>query len=129
MPRHLRPAAVACAAACACASLAGPADAPAVDGPAHAAAATTLTLSAPSSGALRFSRTRLSASAGRVVLRLRNPSGVSHAIAVGSKSGSIVSGGRVSRVSLTVRSGRKYTYYCPVDSHRARGMRGTLTIR
>ena len=128
MPRHLRPAAVACAAACACASLAGPADAPAVDGPAHAAT-TTLTLSAPSSGALRFSRTRLSASAGRVVLKLRNPSGVPHAIAVGSKSGSIVSGGRVSRVSFTARSGRKYTYYCPVDSHRARGMRGTLTIR
>jgi uncharacterized cupredoxin-like copper-binding protein len=122
-----RPALAACAVACACTALAAPAQAPAVD-PGARAAATTLTLSAPSSGALSFSRKTLSARRGRIVLRLRNPSSTDHAIALGSKEGRVVTDGGVSRITLNLKKGR-YTYYCPVGDHRAEGMRGRLTVR
>jgi len=126
MLRRLRLPACACGAACACAGIASPAQAPAVQPVAHAAA--TLTISAAANGDTRFSRTKLSASAGRVVLRLKNPSDTDHAIAIGSRKGHEVGRGGVSRISLRLKPG-KYTYYCPVDSHRAAGMRGRLTIR
>ena len=127
MLRRLRLPACACGAACACAGIASPAQAPAVQPEAHAAT-TTLTISAAANGDTRFSRTRLSASAGRVVLRLKNPSDTDHAIAIGSREGREVGRGGVSRISLRLKAG-KYTYYCPVDSHRANGMHGRLTIR
>ena len=59
---------------------------------------------------------------------LRNPSSTDHAIALGKKKGRAVSGGGVSRITLQLKKG-SYTYYCPVDDHRAAGMRGTLTVR
>ncbi len=113
-------------AALASAALAAPAAAPAVPVEARAAAK-TLTLSAPSDGSLRFSKTKLSAPAGTVVLRLRNPSDNNHAIALGSKSGSTVSDGGVSRITVRLKKGR-YTYYCPVGDHRSSGMRGRITV-
>lgn len=125
--RPSRPIVILAACGLGCAVLAAPAAAPAMPAGAHAAAK-TLTLSAPADGGLRFSPSRLSAPAGRIVLRLRNPSDNSHAIALGSKSGSVVSDGGISRVSLRLKKGR-YTFYCPVGSHRSGGMRGTLTVR
>ena len=122
-----RSTAILAGAALASAALAAPAAAPAVPVEARAAAK-TLTLSAPADGSLRFSPTRLSARAGTIVLRFRNPSDNDHAIALGSKSGSTVSDGGVSRISVRLKKGR-YTYYCPVGSHRSLGMRGRLTVR
>ena len=127
MLRRLRLPACACGAACACAGIASPAQAPAVQPTAHAAA-TTITISAAANGDTRFSRTKLSAPAGVVVLRMKNPSGSDHAIAIGSREGREVGRGGVSRISLKLKSG-KYTYYCPVGDHRAAGMRGRLTVR
>src|SRR4051812_38024532 len=124
MLRRLRLPACACGAACACAGIASPAQAPAVQPTAHAAT-TTITISAAANGDTRFSRTKLSARAGVVVLRLKNPSDSDHAIAIGSREGREVGRGGVSRISLRLKAGR-YTYYCPVDSHRANGMRGRL---
>lgn len=107
--------------------LAAPAAAPAVPVDASAAAK-TITISAPKDGSSRFSDKTLSAPAGTVVLRLRNPSSTDHAIALGSKSGRDVSDGGVSRISVRLKKGR-YTYFCPVGDHRAEGMRGRLTVR
>ena len=86
MLRRLRLPACACGAACACAGIASPAQAPAVQPTAHAAT-TTITISAAANGDTRFSRTKLSASAGGVVLRLKNPSDSDHGIAIGSRKG------------------------------------------
>jgi plastocyanin len=118
--------AAASGAALTAAALAAPATAPAVPADAHAAAK-TITISAPANGDNSFSRKKLSAPAGTVVLRLRNPAGNEHAIALGRKKGKVVSDGGVSRISVKLRKGR-YTYYCPVEGHRADGMRGTLTV-
>lgn len=114
------------AAACAAGALlaAGP---PAGAVPA-AHAAKTYRLSANSTGRLRFSRARITASAGSVTLRLANPSPLSHGIALGGRSGRIVSTGGTSTVTAKLKAGT-YTYYCPVGSHRAAGMSGRLTVR
>lgn len=93
---------------------------------AHAAA--TYRLSADSSGDLRFTRRRITASKGSVTLRLSNPSPLDHGIAIGRRKGKVVGTGGTSKVTVTLQPGT-YTYYCPVDGHRARGMTGKLTVR
>lgn len=102
---------------------------PPIDGMAPTAhAAKTYRLSADPSGALRFTRTRITASAGKVTLRLANPSSGTHAIAIRGHSGADADTGGVSRVTVTLKRG-SYTYYCPVGDHRAEDMTGRLTVR
>ena len=45
-----------------------------------------------------------------------------------NKSGSTVQMGGKSTVTVALKPG-KYTFYCPVDGHRAAGMQGTLTVK
>lgn len=93
-----------------------------------------LALAADPGGALRFNTTKLSAKAGTVVIAMRNPSdsGIPHAIAVEGngvdKDGPSVQPGATSTVKVALKAGT-YTFYCPVDGHRAAGMKGTLTVR
>jgi uncharacterized cupredoxin-like copper-binding protein len=60
-----------------------------------------------------------------------NPSGIPHAIAVEGngvdKDGNTVQKGGTSTVTADLKAGT-YTFYCPVDGHRAAGMKGTLTV-
>ena len=91
-------------------------------------AATTHRLSADPGGDLRFTRTRITASKGSITLRLSNPSPLSHGIAIGNRSGRIVSQGGTSRVTVNLKAG-SYTYFCPVSGHRAAGMTGRLVVR
>ena len=44
------------------------------------------------------------------------------------KSGSTVGMGGKSTVTAALKPG-KYTFYCPVDGHKAAGMKGTLTVK
>ena len=94
-------------------------------------AATTLSLSADSSGKLKFNKTSLSAKAGKVTLKMANPSNLPHAVGVSGKGvdkdGKTVRKGGTSTVTLTLKKG-KYSFYCPVDGHKAAGMKGTLTV-
>ena len=97
------------------------------------AAATTLKLKAAASGALKFNKTTLHASAGKVTIRLTNPSGSGkpHAVEIEGKgvekeSRTIQPGGKAS-VSARLKKGR-YEFYCPVDGHKAAGMEGTLIV-
>src|ERR671931_560925 len=68
-----------------------------------------------------------------VKLVMKNPSsaGKSHGIAVEGngvdKDGKIVSPGETSTLTVTLKPG-KYEFYCPVPSHKAAGMKGTLTV-
>ena len=100
--------------------------------PAPAASSSNLSLSADPSGNLKFNKSSLSAKAGTVTMTMDNPSSVPHGIAVQgngvNKVGSTVTKGGKSTITVTLKPG-KYTFYCPVDAHRAAGMQGTLTVQ
>jgi plastocyanin len=90
-------------------------------------AATTIRLSA-AKNKLAFNVKTLHARHGRITLRMSNPSGLPHAIAIKGKKGRVVGKGGVSTITLRLKKGR-YTFFCPVDGHRAAGMKGTLIVR
>jgi uncharacterized cupredoxin-like copper-binding protein len=102
--------------------------------PAGALGASTARLSADAKGKLKFNTTRLTVSHGRVTLVMKNPgsSGIAHGIAIQGKGinnkGKTVSPGGTSSVTATLKKGT-YTFYCPVDGHKAAGMKGTLVVR
>jgi uncharacterized cupredoxin-like copper-binding protein len=93
-------------------------------------AKTTLNLKA-SKTALKFNVKTLHARHGKVTLVMTNPSSFSHAIAVEGhgvdKDGKTVGKGKTSRVTVTLRKGT-YTFFCPVDGHKAAGMKGKLIV-
>jgi plastocyanin len=102
---------------------------------APAGSASGLSLKAVEDNGLSFDPKTLSAKAGTVTITMDNPSADSqpHAVAVEgpgdvAASGAIAQPGGTSKVSLKLKPG-KYTFYCPVDGHRAAGMEGTLTVR
>ena len=97
------------------------------------AAATTLKLKASASGANKFDKKRLHAAPGKVTIRLRNPStsGKPHAIEIEGKGveKESATAGPGQRVSVTARLKKgTYQFYCPIDGHRAAGMKGTLVV-
>jgi uncharacterized cupredoxin-like copper-binding protein len=98
------------------------------------AAGQAVKLAADPGGALRFTKTALSAKAGTVTLVLDNPSssGLQHGIAIEGngvdRRGAVVGAGSTSTVTAKLKAGT-YTFYCPFDGHRAAGMKGTLTVR
>jgi uncharacterized cupredoxin-like copper-binding protein len=93
-----------------------------------------LKLSADPGGQLRFTKSKLTAKAGKVTLVMDNPSsaGMDHGISIEGngvdQDGPIVPAGKTSMVSATVKKGT-YTYYCPVPGHKQAGMVGTLTVQ
>lgn len=100
---------------------------------AAAPAAGALALKADESGGLAFTPKALSGKAGTVTLKLDNPGGnaLPHAIAIEgqgvAKNGAVVQPGGTSSVTVALKPG-KYTFFCPVGSHRANGMEGQLTV-
>ena len=99
--------------------------------PAAGGKTSNLSLSADSSGALKFTVKQLKTNAGTVTLTMDNPSDVPHAIAVEGngvdKDGQTVTKGGKSTVTADLKPG-KYEFYCPVDAHKQQGMEGTLTV-
>jgi plastocyanin len=93
-------------------------------------AKTTLNLSA-SKTKLAFNKKTLRAKKGTVTLVMANPSSFPHAIAVDGhgidKDGKTVKKGGTSRVTVKLKKGT-YTFYCPVDGHKAAGMKGKLIV-
>jgi uncharacterized cupredoxin-like copper-binding protein len=93
-------------------------------------AKTTVNLRA-SKTKIAFNHKTLKAKHGTVTLVMANPSGLPHAIAVEGhgvdKHGKTVMKGGTSRVTVKVKKGT-YTFYCPVDGHRAAGMKGKLIV-
>jgi uncharacterized cupredoxin-like copper-binding protein len=104
------------------------------DQPAGAASGKTVKLSADAQGKLKFNTTKLTTTHGRVTVVMSNPkgSGIPHAIAVEGhgldKDGKTANPGSRSTVTLTLKKGT-YDFYCPVDGHRAAGMKGKLVVR
>jgi uncharacterized cupredoxin-like copper-binding protein len=101
--------------------------------PTPAAKGEVVHLSADPGGALRFTRSSLTAKAGTVSLVMKNPStaGMEHAIAIEgngvNSAGSTVEPGGTSTVTVTLKKGT-YTFFCPVPGHRQAGMVGKLTV-
>jgi plastocyanin len=90
--------------------------------------AATYSLSA-SGTALKFNKSRISARAGSVTLRLSNRSSLPHNVGIkGRGVGRTVNRGGTSTFTARLRRGT-YTYYCSVGSHERAGMRGRLTVR
>jgi uncharacterized cupredoxin-like copper-binding protein len=94
----------------------------------------TARLSADATGKLKFNKSRITVTHGRVALVMKNPSGSGkpHAVAVEGKGldkdGKTVGPGGTSRVTVTLKKGT-YTFYCPVDGHEAAGMKGKITVK
>lgn len=109
----------------------GGAPAAASSGSSSSASAASLKLTATEDGGLGFDPKSLTAKAGKVTIALSNPSGNGspHAIAIDgeSEAGEVVQPGGTSTVTATLKAGT-YTFYCPVGSHRAQGMEGTLKV-
>ncbi len=80
---------------------------------------------------LKFDKSSLNAKAGKVTLVMSNPSGIPHAVAIEGNGvdvdGKTVGNGGTSTASADLKPG-KYEFYCPVDGHKAAGMKGTLTV-
>jgi plastocyanin len=100
-----------------------------------AASGNKLALKADESNGLSFDPKTLTAKAGTVTITMDNPSGDSqpHAVSIEgpggvSAAGKIAQPGGTSQVSLKLKPGT-YTFFCPVDGHRAAGMEGTLTVQ
>src|SRR3954449_9044447 len=95
-------------------------------------ASSNLQLAADESGQLKFDKTTLSAKAGKVTITMDNPAPVPHAIAVEGngvdKDGKTVGMGGKSTITVSLKPGT-YEFYCPVDGHKAAGMKGTLTVK
>jgi plastocyanin len=91
----------------------------------------TLNISADPS-ALKYNVSSLSAKAGTVTIKMKNPGGLSHDVSIKgngvSKQGNIVGQGGTSTVSADLKAG-SYEFYCSVDGHEAAGMKGTLTVK
>jgi plastocyanin len=95
-------------------------------------AAQTLKISADPGGALKFDKSSLTAKAGKVTIVMDNPSSLPHAVEIEGngveEEGETVEKGGVSKATATVKAGT-YEFYCPVDGHKAAGMKGTLTVQ
>jgi plastocyanin len=93
-----------------------------------------LSLRASASGALKFNKKKLSAKPGKATIVMTNPSGsgLKHGIEVegkgSEKRGKNVGPGKTSRVTVTLKAGT-YNFYCPVDGHKAGGMKGTIVVK
>jgi uncharacterized cupredoxin-like copper-binding protein len=107
---------------------------PAASTPASSGSGQTVATSADPSGGLSFTKNNLKAKSGSVTLVMTNPSssGTSHGIAIQGngigKAGQVVSPGSKSTVTVTLKPG-KYEFFCPIPSHKAAGMTGTLIVR
>jgi plastocyanin len=92
----------------------------------------TLQLAADPSGALKFDKTSLEATAGNVTIDFTNDSSFPHDVklegpGVNGEGTDKITGSSTS-VTLDLQPG-EYTFYCSVDGHRAAGMEGKLVVK
>lgn len=91
-----------------------------------------LTEAADPSGALKFTKSSLSAKAGKVLIQFTNMAPENHSMTIATSSGTVVGTtpiftGATKSLTVTLKPG-KYVFYCRVPGHRQGGMQGTLTV-
>jgi uncharacterized cupredoxin-like copper-binding protein len=105
-----------------------------VAAPGGASGGQKLGLRASASGALRFNTKTLNARSGRVTITLTNPSGsgLRHGVEVEGhgieKRSRTIGPGKRASVTVRLKAGT-YAFYCPVDGHKAAGMRGKIVVK
>jgi plastocyanin len=93
-----------------------------------------LTAEEPGKPEYKFSKSSLSAKAGKVTIALTLPGGLKnpHGIAIDGngvdEDGPVTQPGGSSTVTADLKPGT-YTFYCPVGNHREEGMKGKLTVQ
>lgn len=97
-----------------------------------AGAGAKLSFKADPSNKLKFDKSSLQATAGKVTITMANPSQLTHSVAIEGNGvdaeGQVVGPGGTSTASATLKPGT-YTFYCTVPGHRQAGMQGTLTVK
>jgi uncharacterized cupredoxin-like copper-binding protein len=92
-----------------------------------------LSLEANPEGQLKFTKSSLSAKAGKVSIGYTNMAPAEHNLTVASSSGAVLGAtptfqGGSKTLTLNLKPGT-YKFYCSVPGHRTAGMEGTLTVR
>jgi plastocyanin len=92
----------------------------------------TITESADPSGQLKFTKSDLTAKAGKATIDFTNSSQLPHNMTIVDSSGKQVGAtptftGGTKSFTADLKPG-KYTFYCSVPGHRQAGMQGTLTV-
>jgi plastocyanin len=102
--------------------------------PGGAAGGQKLSLRASGSGALKFNKKTISARRGKATITLTNPSssGLRHAVEVEGhgieKRSKTIGPGKRASVTVRLKAGT-YEFYCPVDGHKAAGMKGKIVVK
>jgi plastocyanin len=92
----------------------------------------TITDSADPSGQLKFTKSTLTAKAGKATIEFTNSSQLPHNMTIVDSSGAKVGAtptfaGGTKSFTVNLKPG-KYTFFCSVPGHRQAGMQGTLTV-
>jgi len=101
--------------------------------PAPAASSGSLSLAADPGGQLKFTKSSLSAKAGKVTIEFTNMAPLMHNVTIEQGSSGPVVGatptfqGGTKALTVDLKPGT-YTFFCSVPGHRAAGMQGTLTV-
>lgn len=105
---------------------------PAATTPAPAAGA--LPIAADPSGQLRFTKTSLTAKAGKVTIQFTNNAPLAHNLTIQQGTSGRTLGATptfmagTKTLTLNLKAGT-YTFFCSVPGHRDAGMHGTLTVQ
>lgn len=98
---------------------------------AEAGGGSTLKIAADPGGAKKFTKSTLTAKAGKVTVEFANESQLPHAVEIEGngveEETETVTGQDAPPLTIDLKPG-KYEFYCPVGDHRAEGMEGTLTV-
>jgi plastocyanin len=92
-----------------------------------------LSIAADPSGQLKFTKTSLTAKAGKVTIQFTNDAPLAHNLTIQQGTGGAMIGatptftGGTRAVTVTLKPGT-YTFFCSVPGHRQGGMQGTLTV-
>ncbi len=93
----------------------------------------TLAIAADPSGQLKFTKSTLSAKAGKVTISFTNKSPVGHNLTIQEGTNGKILGatptfqGGSQTVTVNLKPGM-YTFFCSVPGHRMAGMHGVLTV-
>jgi len=101
--------------------------------PSSAAATGALSLEANAEGQLKYNKTALTATAGKVAIAFTNMSPLGHNMTIESSAGKVVGAtptfqGGSKTLTLQLKAGT-YKFFCSVPGHRMAGMEGTLTVK
>jgi len=96
-------------------------------------ATSQLSLGTNPEGQLKFDKSTLSATAGKVSIAYENKSPIEHNLTIESSSGARVGAtetftGGSKTLTVTLKPGA-YKFFCSVPGHRQAGMEGTLTVK